>query len=92
MVTVTVWPGVKPVMLKEKNPCGKTRFGLPAIGRVPSQTGVRFSRMPALAVKEATPVPVQVDVDRAIACSVDPLAMLESPDQFGTSSAVLIAK
>jgi hypothetical protein len=60
MVTVTVWPGVKPVMLKEKNPCGKTRFGFPVVGRVPSATAVKFSITPALVVKQARPVPVAV--------------------------------
>lgn len=60
MVTFTVSPGVSPVMSNEKKPCGKIRFGFPAMGRVDSGTAIGFSIVPELTQNPALPVPVAV--------------------------------
>ena len=47
MVIVIVSPSVRPVTVHEKNPCGnETPEGLPVVGRLASDTAIRFVSSP----------------------------------------------
>ena len=52
--------------MKEKKPCGNSRFGLPSEGRVDSSTAVRSSIRPLSDSKYAIPVPVEVSTPHLI--------------------------